>query len=67
MGERHRHREALSVRWVSREVDGDGSVRVRMRVSGGGDRELAGNQFLRGGASLPAMLVTRLGTFELPH
>jgi hypothetical protein len=32
MGERHRHREALSVRWVSREVDGDGSVRVRVRV-----------------------------------
>lgn len=36
-------------------------------VSGGGDRELAGNQFLRGGASLPAMLVTHLGTFELPN
>lgn len=50
---------------MSREVDGDGSVRVR--VSGGGDRELAGNQFLRGGASLPAMLVTHLGTFELPN
>ena len=30
MGERHGHREALSVRWVSREVDGDGSVRVRV-------------------------------------
>lgn len=32
MGERHGNREALSVRWVSREVDGDGSVRVRVRV-----------------------------------
>jgi len=46
MGERHGHREALSVRWVSREVDGDGSVRVRVSGGGGGDRELAGNQFL---------------------